>query len=401
MDKRPRRPRPHSIAALLTLVGALACLIGSTAPGEAQISRTIQVWPDRSIGVAHRLWESPTGQAVTQVLPFGITRNPNGEAIQARTYLHFARNVLPPGSEIVRATLYVYVDSSSGNGETKVGAYRVLEPWDEGDWSDDPAVWPALLTSPIAVTTVRFGAAASPVPGTPALPTASPSPTGPASTSTPSPTPPPAAGTPTTGATAPPATATPPTAPSATAPPTIPPPPTRTPPTSPGPTPPTSPLALPPVPQRSTSSRSPGLMALDSPLATPPTPSPTRSSPPPPLAPGANLGPVTGRWLTWDVTALARAWQAGEVPDDGLALAPAPRPDADPETAGALLVARQLSADDLDTRPYLIVELEVRPTTPTPPPTLPSAGRRGGWTGVGLVVVGMIVLIAGLVAKHR
>ncbi len=141
-------------------------------------------------------------------------------------------------------------------------------------------------------------------------------------------------------------------------------------------------------------------MALDSPLATPPTPSPTRSSPPPPLAPGANLGPVTGRWLTWDVTALTRAWLAGEVPDNGLALAPAPEPDADPDTAGALLVARQLTADDPDTRPYLIVELEVRPTTPTPPPALPSAGRQGGWTGMGLVVVGVIVLIAGLAAKN-
>lgn len=396
MDKRPRRPTPHAIAALLTLVGALACLIGSKSPGAAQGSRTIQVWPDRSIGVAHRLWESPTGQAVTQVLPFGITRNPDGEAIQARTYLHFARNVLPPGSEIVRATLYVYVDSSSGSGETKVGAYRVLEPWDEGDWSDDPADWPALLASPIAVTTVRFGAGAPPVPGSPPATTAPPSPTGPAPTSTPSPTPPAPAGTPTTGATAP-----PPTTPSATAPPTIPPPPTRTPPTSPGPTPPTSPLALPSVPQRSASSRSPGLMALDSPLPTPPTPSPSRSSPPPALAPGVNLGPVTGRWLTWDVTALTRAWLAGEVPDDGLALAPAPEPDADPETAGALLVARQFTADDLDTRPHLIVELDVRPTTPTPPPALPSAGRRGGWVSVGLVVVGMIVLIAGLAAKHR
>ena len=393
MNKRPRRPTLHAIAALLTVVGGLACLIGSTTQGAAQSARTVQVWPDRSIGVAHRLWESPTGQTVTQVLPFGVTRNPGGETIQARTYLHFARSLFPPGSEIVRATLYVYVDSTSGDGETKVGAYRVLEPWDEGDWSDDPADWPALLTSPIAVTTVRFGTGAPTAPVPPPPATASPLTPVPPPTPSPSSTPPAADGTP------PPPTETPTAGP--TAPPTIPPPPTRTPPTSPGPTPPTSPLAQPPIPRRSASSRSPGLMLADSPLATPPTPSPTRSSPLPALAPGVNLGPVTGRWLTWDVTALARAWLAGEVPDDGLALAPAPGPDADPETAGALLVARQLTADDPDTRPHLIVELEKSPATPTPPPALPSAGRRGGWAGIGLVVVGMIALIAGLAARHR
>ena len=129
-------------------------------------------------------------------------------------------------------------------------------------------------------------------------------------------------------------------------------------------------------------------MLADSPLATPPTPSPTQSSPPPALAPGANLGPVTGRWLTWDVTALTRAWLAGEVPDDGLALAPAPEPDADPETAGDLIVARWLAVDDPATRPYLIVESEVQPVTPTPAPVLPPAGgrrdgERWGWCSWG------------------
>ena len=108
-------------------------------------------------------------------------------------------------------------------------------------------------------------------------------------------------------------------------------------------------------------------------------------------------------WLTWDVTALMRAWMVGEVPDDGLALAPAPDPDADPETAGDLLVARQIAADDPDTRPYLIVEFEVHPVTATPVPVLPAAGRHGGWGAVGVVLIGaaLLLLLVGLIVRRR
>ena len=105
-------------------------------------------------------------------------------------------------------------------------------------------------------------------------------------------------------------------------------------------------------------------------------------------------------WLTWDVTALMRAWLAGEVPDRGLAVAPAPEPDADPETAGDLLVARRFTADDPDTRPYLIVHFEVRPVTPMPVQVLPRAGSQSGWGATGLLLIGAVMLLVVLLV-HR
>jgi len=99
-----------------------------------------------------------------------------------------------------------------------------------------------------------------------------------------------------------------------------------------------------------------------------------------------------------------RACLAGEVSDDGLALAPAPDPNADPETAGDLLVARWLAADDPATRPYLIAEFRVHPVTPTPTstpvPVLPSAGGSVGWGAVGLLLIGAALLILGLMVRH-
>ena len=121
------------------------------------------------------------------------------------------------------------------------------------------------------------------------------------------------------------------------------------------------------------------------------------------------LARVAGTWLTWDATALARAWRSGEVPNYGLAVASAPDPDAGPETAGDLLAARWFSAGDPATRPYLVIEIEVLPVTPTPVPTptasasplLPPAGssaRSIGWGGAGLVLAGAALLILGLAA---
>ena len=113
------------------------------------------------------------------------------------------------------------------------------------------------------------------------------------------------------------------------------------------------------------------------------------------------LGQVEGTWLTWDVTALMRSWLAKEVPDYGLALAPAPAPDADLETAGDLLVARWLTAKDIKTKPYLIVEIEVHPVTPTPIPILPPAGGTVGWRAVGVLSIGAALMVLGLAVRRR
>ena len=179
---------------------------------------------------------------------------------------------------------------------------------------------------------------------------------------------------------------------------------------SPLPTPPTSPLptstAVPPTPTTvaptPTPDATPGPTPGATPGPTPPTtPRPAPTIPPPATAPGVELVPVAGTWLTWDVTALIRAWLAGEVPDNGLALASAPGPNADPETAGDLLFARSLSADNPDTRPYLIVGFEVSPVTPTPPPGLPPAGGANGRRAAGVMFIGAAVLLLGLATRRR
>ncbi|HET91752.1 MAG TPA: DNRLRE domain-containing protein, partial [Chloroflexi bacterium] len=255
---------------------------------------------------------------------------------RARTYLHFPLDVFPPGTEIVRVTLHAYVDGSSNLGETKLGVYRVLESWQEDGWESDPATWPALLTSPIAVTTVRLTVITPTVPVT--IPTSTPVPTPtPTVTSTP---------TPTVGA-SPPATTTP-----------------------------SSPL-----------------------------PTPTQSRP---LGPAIPLQQTAKMWISWDVTVLVRAWLEGESPDDGLALASAPDPNASPEVAGNLLVARWLEVGDFNTRPYLIAEYILQPVTPTPTqpasplasptavPVLPPAGSAARDEFWGLVLLGVLLLLVGL-----
>jgi hypothetical protein len=337
-----------------------------TSTPETRDLRTLQVWPERGVGVTSGLLDGSTVHSATQVFPFGVTRTDAGAAVYGRTYLSFPLDVFPPGTDLLYATLYVYVDSSSGPGEGTWGAYRVLAPWGERDWNGDTDTWPTLLTSPIAVTAARFGAV---------VPTPTPTPTPTQSISTPSPTPTQPVPTPS---------------------------PTAVP--SPSPTSSTSPLATP------TSSTSPLSTPTAAPTETPtpiltPTPSP---SPVPTSRPSSggtelvvSLGRVAGTWLTWDVTALMRAWLAGEVPDHGLALAPAPEPDADPETAGDLLVARRFTADDPDTRPYLIVHFEVHPVTPMPVQVLPRAGSHRGWGATGLVLIGAALLLAVLLVHRR
>ncbi len=344
------------------LLGIIVLALGAVGLGTPS-SRVLQVWPDRSVGVTSGLLEGSAEYDATQVLPFGVCYASGGDDVQARTYLHFPLDVFPPGTEILHATLHVYVDAGSGSGEATMGAYRVLEEWEEEDWGGDPATWPVLLTSPMAIETVHLDVEAPTLPGF--TPTATfaltPSPTSmPGATSTPEATP---STTPT------------PTSPSSSLP-------TPTSSTSSLPTPTAGPTTLP----TSTPSTS-----------TPPSPTPSPSSP----GPVVPLGQAAGVWLEWDVTALMRAWMVGEVSDYGLALAPAPSPDAGTETAGDLLVAHWLATDDPETKPYLVADFIVNPVTPTPAPMLPSAGGAGRLSAAGVLLVGAALLVLGLAARRR
>ncbi len=504
------------LGAFLGMIVLALGVMGLVSPSP----RSLQLWPDHTVGVTSGLLEGMPAHADSQVLPFGVQRVSNDAIVRARTYLNFPLDVFPPGTEIVRATLHVYVDSASNVGEALFGAYRVLEPWEEEGWGEDPTTWPALLTVPIAATTARFDAltpgdtsrlfskpvghgllqgtmvtidpssvnvalgattevdiyienvtglysadvfltfdpdllevvdadpdapdvqiqpgtflnpdfvewnevsqdygeiyfviyqdeSGQPVAGSGVLATITfrgkavgtsavdfdvddvlledyggvisagiqngsvtvieqedPMPTAtPTSTSTPGPTP-----TPTSTS-----------IPGVT------------------PTSPTSPLPTPPP----FTSPTPTVSSSTSPLPTPtsPLPTPTSTSSLPLAAPVVALQQGAATWLTWDVTALMRAWQAGEATNHGLALAPAPDPDADPETTGDLLVAHWLPADDPSTRPYLIVEFEVHPVTPTPTPVpiLPPAGGTVGWWGAGLLLVGVVLFVLGLAVRR-
>ncbi len=482
-------------------------------------SRSLQLWPDRSVGVTTVLLEDMSAHTDSQVFSWGVHRTAEGEVVRARTYLHFPLDAFSPGTDILRATLHVYVDTASATGEATFGAYRVIEQWEEEDWGDDPAGWPVLLTTPIAVTEARFDVV------TPTLPLTTPVPT-----STPVVTPTPTLTTPV---------------------------PTSTPIVTPTPTltvtgsaallsrPPGHGLAqdatvtialsdtevslgfttvvsirvenvidlcdadvelafdstllevVDAVPDtegvqiQAGAFFSPGLVVknivyqdygemefivsqLDStkpvsgsgvlatitflgkavgiarlnfdnvfledcdgesivarirdgsivvtneeiltPTATatpgatptaPASPLPTPTAPPSPGVLPVALQQGEGTWLAWNVTALMRAWFAGEAPNHGLALASAPNPDADLEEAVDLLVARWIAAADPDTRPYLVVEFDVHPVTPTPTatatpvPILPPAGGSVGWGAVGLLFVGAALLVLGLTTQRR
>ena len=114
--KRRRRKGWFFVAACLAgLAGALLCLKEPLPLGAAPAARTIQVWPDRSLGLASGLWEPSAVPTPTQVLPLGVSHNADGDVVRGRTYLHFPQDVFPPRTEILHATLYMYVDSTAGN----------------------------------------------------------------------------------------------------------------------------------------------------------------------------------------------------------------------------------------------------------------------------------------------
>jgi hypothetical protein len=293
-----------------------------------------------------------------QMLAFGVWRASAGDVVRARTYLSLPLDVFPPGTEVLRATLHVYVDNGTGAGEGTFGAYRVLDPWQEDGWGDDEATWPALSTSPIAVTEARLGTP------TPTL-------------STPTPTPTPTSATTSRSAKVSHLALADSNTPSATSP--------------------ASPLDTPTPPTSTPRTPTPRTPTPSTPTPLTPTPSAPSS------ASGVVLEQVAETWLTWDVTALLRAWLAGEVPDYGLALASAPHADADPETAGDLIVAHWLTAEGVNTKPYIIAEFKVHPVTPTPTPVaiLPPAGSHSGWGVMGLLLAGVAMLILGLAVRRR
>jgi hypothetical protein len=334
---------------------ALAGLVlWSAAPESAgaQTARVFQVWTDRSIGVTSGFLAGVETHASTLRFPVGVTRVDPGELVRGRTYLHFPMDLFPAGTDVVQATLYAYFDSASSEAPGKFGVYRVTESWGEALWSGEPAEWPPLMAEPLQVRQARFQITTTVVLTPTRTPILTPIPT-----------------------------ATPAVAPSPTVTPTA----TATPAGSPLPTP----------------------TAPESPLPTlTPTPTPTPAAPSTISTATVDLEPVEGQWLTWDVTAFLQAWLRGEVPNYGLALASAPSPNADLATAGDLLAARALTWDDPETLPYLIVDVIVRPVTPTPftSPLLPPAGQVApvtSWRGGGLLLIGVALVLFGLALTRR
>jgi hypothetical protein len=310
-------------------------------------ARTMQLWPDRRVGISSDQMEGLASYVDTEVLPFGQFDLTGGEYVEARTYLHFPIKAFPLGTDVKRATLHVYVDSGSGSGMEEFGVYRVLEPWGETGWSEAPASWPALLSSPVAITEVSLDAEASLLGSRATLKLAQ-----------------------VTG-------------------------------DSPLPTPglsvlPTPSLTLTPTPQATEDATETATPLPES------TAMPTATPAATPLPSTFALAETPGRWIVWDVTALVRGWVLQEVDDYGLAVALSPDPDAGSEEMGNLILARLLSVQDINTDPYIIADVEIYPVTPTPTPTpipiLPPAGSRtpAGWGGIGVSLLGVVMLMAGL-----
>ena len=98
--------------------------------------------------------------------------------------------------------------------------------------------------------------------------------------------------------------------------------------------------------------------------------------------------------------ALMQDWMEGGTPNEGLALAPAPEPNAGPDQAGDLIVARQYTASDLNTLPHLIVQYDLYPVTPTSVPEMPPAGQVGGSKTFGVLLIGVALLALGLILRR-
>ncbi len=184
MEVHSQKPPSRTTVSLTGLGATLLCLvliltlIGPLSPAGAQNSQSLQVWPDDSVGVASGLLGKATTFVSAEVLPLGAHRTPEDDVVHGRTYLRFPLDVFPPGTEILRATLYVYVDGSSSDRDANLGVYRAIEPWEGAGtgWSSDPNDWPTLLTSPLAVASVRPGVMTPTQPISIVIPTSPPSP---------------------------------------------------------------------------------------------------------------------------------------------------------------------------------------------------------------------------------
>ncbi|NLF00854.1 MAG: hypothetical protein GX601_07740 [Anaerolineales bacterium] len=320
----------------------------------AQDIRVLQVWPDRVLDVLSGHVVSPTTPLI-QPFVFGIydTSIPDafdGGVVYGRTYLHFPMDVFPPGTDIRQATLYVPVDSATSEGLATFGLYRVLENWDERVASTDPDQWPQCLPTPIALTeaSIRFRARAAAL-AEPALGQTETISTTQQASPTPNPT--------------------------------------RT-----------------STPRPSPTVRSPGLATpTGMPLSTR-TPTPIRVGPR--ATAEITLTEVISTVVTWDATALLRAWFSGDVPNHGLAIGPGPALDSAPALAGNVLAASWPVTDHRRSQPYLVVQIEVRPVTPTPTlifclPAAGSSATSGNRSALSALLVGLALVLAGLAAYRR
>jgi len=527
---------PPRLLTLICVAGAALALAGISAPASRAIVapqaelHTAQLWPAGSAGVAEGLLAGQSDVPLSLAHPYGSAAARSGDIVRGRTYLSFPMHVLPPGTDVLRATLYVHADTASASGEAQLGVYRVTAPWDALVPRGDAGSWPDLMEAPISTSLVRVSGsslgALGPGERSTALGRLDPSWMATLRSRSTAGRPGPAArvpglaipasqqethllihpeesavdvgdiiqvsvrveganglrwaefvidydprivevvdsdpdtagvqielgpfldpdgadlnrvapdrgvievaqeagGAPATGGgvlaqitfrglsagtsqiafadvlledqlggdvpssdqsgtiivgdrTS--AVASPSPTPGATATPT----PTVTP--------------------------FPATLAAAEPSSTPPT------SPLPTLEPGdvegraVTMRPFAGTWASWDVTVLLRAWLSGGADNYGLAIASAPRPNADLEVTGDLLLARWASAFDPETAPYIVVEYRVLPVTPTPtvtpPPLLPPAGRSdpvrlGGLITLALVGLALLCVGVGSIRRQR
>ena len=351
MRARHRRALACGLAAVLGLAGVVLCLVGASArvraggtQGHSAAAvgaglRIVQIWPSRDRGVLSGVLLDPANPEA-DALPFGVARADSGELVCGCTYLYFPLELFPPGTDVRRATLSAYVDSASSPGRAQIGAYRVLEGWEQRGWGKDPATWPLVAASPIDIAELVLDERSFLTPLSLVSPRL-------------------------VGATE----------------------------------------ALSPGPELMAT---PELTRTPLPQATSTPPASPLATPAPQVQPGTalvTLSQVVGTWVTWDVTALMRAWMAQEVPNHGLAIASAPRPDATTEEAGDLLAARWFGADQRETMPFIIMEYDVLPVTPTPVRALlPPAGRAGlpgGGLAVGLLLLGLAAFLVGLAMRRK